>query len=45
MSRVPGADGTLRLQYVHERGKRRLAIAVSDTTIVEAFDDAIWRRR
>ena len=45
MSRIPGADGTLRLQYVHERGKRRLAIAVSDTTIVEAFDDAIWRRR
>lgn len=45
MSRVTGADGTLRLQYVHERGKRRLAIAVSDTTIVEAFDDAIWRRR
>jgi hypothetical protein len=33
------------LEYVHEKGKRRLAIAVSDTTIVEGFDDAIWRRR
>lgn len=45
MTRAPGDDGTLRLQYVHERGKRRLTIAVSDTTIVEGFDDAIWRRR
>lgn len=45
MTRAPGADGALRLQYVHERGKRRLTIAVSDTTIVEGFDDAIWRRR
>jgi hypothetical protein len=45
MTREPGERGTLRLQYVHERGKRRLAIAVSDTSIVEGFDDAIWRRR
>ncbi len=45
MTRVPGDHGALRLQYVHERGKRRLAIAVSDTTIVEGFDDAIWRRQ
>ncbi len=45
MTRVPGDDGALRLQYVHEKGKRRLAIAVSDTTIVEGFDDAIWRRQ
>ena len=45
MTRTPGERGALRLQYVHERGKRRLAIAVSDTTIVEEFDDAIWRRR
>jgi hypothetical protein len=45
MTRGPGDDGALRLQYVHEKGKRRLAIAVSDTTIVEGFDDAIWRRR
>jgi hypothetical protein len=45
MTRSVGHDGPLRLQYVHERGKRRLAIAVTDTTIVEGFDDAIWRRR
>lgn len=45
MTRMPGDDGALRLLYVHERGKRRLAIAVADTTIVEGFDDAIWRRR
>jgi hypothetical protein len=45
MTRGPGDDGALRLEYVHEKGKRRLAIAVSDTTIVEGFDDAIWRRR
>ncbi|GAB1341422.1 hypothetical protein [Gemmatimonas sp.] len=45
LTRAPGERGALRLQYVHERGKRRLAIAVSDTTIVEGFDDAIWRRR
>ncbi|AMW04869.1 hypothetical protein [Gemmatimonas phototrophica] len=45
MTRSVGQDGPLRLQYVHERGKRRLAIAVTDTTIVEGFDDAIWRRR
>lgn len=45
MTRSVGQDGPLQLQYVHERGKRRLAIAVTDTTIVEGFDDAIWRRR
>jgi hypothetical protein len=44
MSRRRGADGQWQLQYVHERGKRRLAIAVTDTTSVEGFDDAIWRR-
>lgn len=44
MSRRRGANGQWQLQYVHERGKRRLAIAVTDTTTVEAFDDAIWRR-
>lgn len=45
VSRSTGERGAQGLQYVHERGKRRLAIAVSDTTIVEEFDDAIWRRR
>lgn len=44
MSRRRGADGQWQLQYVHERGKRRLSIAVTDTTTVEGFDDAIWRR-
>ena len=44
MSRRRGADGQWQLEYVHERGKRRLAIAVTDTTTVEGFDDAIWRR-
>jgi hypothetical protein len=44
MSRGRTGDGPLQLQYVHERGKRRLSIAVSDTTFVESFDDAIWRR-
>ncbi len=44
MSRRRGTDGQWQLQYVHERGKRRLAIAVTDTTTVEGFDDAIWRR-
>ncbi|WP_396219744.1 hypothetical protein [Gemmatimonas sp.] len=44
MSRRRGANGQWLLQYVHERGKRRLAIAVTDTTTVEGFDDAIWRR-
>ena len=44
MSRRRGVNGQWQLQYVHERGKRRLAIAVTDTTTVEGFDDAIWRR-
>jgi hypothetical protein len=45
MTRRRGTDGPWQLEYVHERGKRRLSIAVTDTTIVEGFDDAIWRRR
>ena len=44
MSRRRAPNGQWQLQYVHERGKRRLAIAVTDTTTVEGFDDAIWRR-
>ena len=39
------ATGQAGVQYVHLRGKRRLWIAVRDTTFVEGFDDAIWRRR
>lgn len=42
-SRTP--TGQAGVQYVHLRGKRRLWIAVRDTTFVEGFDDAIWRRR
>jgi hypothetical protein len=45
MSRGRTGDGPLQLQYVHERGKRRLSIAVSDSSFVESFDDAIWRRQ
>lgn len=45
MTRTAGPSAPSQLQYVHERGKRRLTIAVTDTTIVERFDDAIWRRR
>jgi len=45
MSRTRTGDGPLQLQYVHERGKRRLSIAVTDTSVVEGFDEAIWRRR
>ena len=45
MTRGRQGDGPLQLQYVHERGKRRLSIAVTDTSVVEEFDEAIWRRR
>ena len=44
MSRRRSKIGQWELQYVHERSRRRLAINVTDTTIVEGFDDAIWRR-
>lgn len=44
MARRRDASGQWHVQYVHERGKRRLAIAITDTTIVEGFDAAIWRR-
>jgi hypothetical protein len=43
--RVPLADGTLRLRYVHTTGRRALSLSVSEIlTINEGFDDAIWRR-
>ncbi|MFN5600016.1 hypothetical protein [Gemmatimonas sp.] len=45
MTRGRQGDGPLQVQYVHERGKRRLSIAVTDTSVVEGFDEAIWRRR
>ncbi len=37
-------NGRWRVHYVHERGKRRLTIALTDTKYVEGFDAAIWRR-
>lgn len=36
--------GQWDLQYAHEGARRRLGISVTDTTTVEGFDDAIWRR-
>ncbi|MBL0941060.1 MAG: hypothetical protein IBJ03_19410 [Gemmatimonadaceae bacterium] len=46
LSRTRGANNSLVLvEYVHERGKRRLSIAVTDSSTVEGFDDAIWRRQ
>ena len=44
VSRHRGPTGQWELRYVHERANRGLRIAVTDTTIVEGFDDAIWRR-
>lgn len=44
LDRQRGTDGQWRVQYVHERGKRRLTIVVLETTFVEGFDAAIWRR-
>lgn len=44
VSRRRGKSGQWELQYVHERSRRRLGISVTDTTLVERFDDAIWRR-
>ena len=45
MTRRRGANGEWELLYVHERPPRRLSISVTDTSIVEGFDDAIWRRQ
>ncbi len=43
--RVPLADGTLRLRYVHTSGRRSLQLSVSETlNIEEGFDAAIWRK-
>lgn len=37
-------DGRWRVEYLHPRARRRLDIVVTDTSFVERFDDAIWRR-
>lgn len=44
ITRRRNATGQLELTYVHEQAKRRLGITVTDTTLVEGFDDAIFRR-
>lgn len=44
ITRNRGATGQWELRYVHERAKRGLRISVTDTLLVEGFDDAIWRR-
>ena len=44
ITRRRNAAGQLELTYVHEQAKRRLALTVTDTTLVEGFDDAIFRR-
>jgi hypothetical protein len=44
ISRQRGPTGHWELRYVHEKANRGLRIAVTDTLIVEGFDDAIWRR-
>jgi hypothetical protein len=44
MTRRRNASGHWEVQYIHERPPRRLSISVTDTAIVEGFDDAIWRR-
>jgi hypothetical protein len=44
MTRRRNADGHWEVQYIHERPPRRLSISVTDTAIVQGFDDAIWRR-
>lgn len=44
MSRRRNASGHWDVQYIHERPPRRLSISVTDTAIVQGFDDAIWRR-
>jgi hypothetical protein len=45
ITRHRGEDSQWRLRYAHERGRRRLEIAVTDTVVVEGFDAAIWRHR
>ncbi len=43
--RVPTGEGTLRLRYVHNSGRRSLQLAVTEIlNIEEGFDDAIWRK-
>lgn len=43
MVREHGTNGE-RIRYYHEEAHRRLTIVLADTTWVEGFDAAIWRR-
>ena len=43
MSRQPGTAGET-IRYNHESAHRRLTIVLGDTTWVQGFDEAIWRR-
>lgn len=44
LERRPTPEGALAVSYAHVRGKRRLQITVTDSSRVDAFDEAIWRR-
>jgi len=44
ISRRRNSTGHWELLYVHEQARRRLGITVTDTMLVERFDDAIFRR-
>jgi hypothetical protein len=43
MSRQRATDGET-IRYNHETAHRRLTIVLADTTWVQGFDEAIWRR-
>lgn len=44
MSRRRNEQGQWAIQYLHESARRRLTLNVNDTTVVDGFDDAIFRR-
>lgn len=44
MTRTRDAKGQWGITYVHETGRRRLTLAVTDTALVKGFDETIWRR-
>lgn len=44
LTRVRTASGHWSVKYVNERARRALDITVTDTTVVEGFDESIWRR-
>lgn len=44
LTRTRNAAGAWDVRYVNERSRRALNISVTDTTVVEGFDEAIWRK-